>query len=677
MKAFGQSSVFNWSAVIILLAGFYVSPALANTWKVNFRDADIVDLVRFVADATGKTIVVDPQVKGKIEVVSNKDLDDKELYELFLSILELHGFTAVTVNDVIRIVPLKDVKSMSSSKDADVHAASNTYVTRVIRLRNIDAGKALGLMRPLVSADGYLAAMPENNSLVITDSESNITRLRSLIGQLEESPSDRTEVFPVHYASADDIVKTLSQMQKSLNASATTDVIADKRTNSVIVSGEESERERIRYLVEKLDTPLEQAGNAKVFYLEYAKASDVAAVLSKMGKTLVSKQGAGTSHAEPSVEAYDTANAVIVTADADVMQSFEALIHKLDIRRAQVLIETIIVELQGTDNNNLGIDWLFKTNKGVFGSSVDAATGPLGPISAVTLNPASQPGDYAKVLSGIAGSTFGNGRLSTTGTSFTEIINALKQNNHANILSTPTLLTLDNSQASISVGQQVPFLTGSYTSSAGNPQNPFQTIQRQDVGLSLKVTPHINEGNAVILEINQDVSSLAGTQTSVDVITNQRKLSSTVLAKDDAIIILGGLIKDDVQESVHKVWLLGDIPVLGRLFRSTSSTVVKTNLMVFMHPVIIRDDETLAGATAEKYRYIRDQQRKGSYLGLVPEKDNPELPEWEKQVEALKKLKAQEAAAQGSAPPAATAQAFPTQDVASHAPQAQPAANAQ
>ena len=619
----------HWLLIVLCLFVGFSAPAQAKTWKVNFRDAEITDLVRFVAEATGKTIVVDPQVKGKIQVISNQSVNDEELYELFLSILELHGFAAVSANNVIRVVPLKNAKAMASGLDASLGDASNNQVTKVIHLKGLDSGKALSLLRPLVSGDGYLAALPDSNALLITDSEANIERLKSLISQLENTVQAQMEIIPLRYASADEVLKTLETLQKGLVGKANLELMADKRTNSIIVSGERPEREQIRSLISRLDMPIEQAGNGRVFYLEYAKASDVAEVLRKISKSVVAKNS-GASRSEPSIEAFDAANALIVTADTDLMQPLEAMIQRLDIRRAQVLIETIIVELQGDDKNALGIEWLFTNEHGAFGSSVDSPGGALGAVSGVALDPGSAPSDYADVLSGIAGNALGVGRLNPTGTSFTALVQALKQNTNANILSTPTILTLDNSKAMINVGQEVPFVTGSYTTSTGDASNPFQTIQRENVGLSLTVVPHVNAGDSVILELTQEISSLTGLEAS-DIITNERKIESTVMARDGEMIVLGGLIKDDVQERVRKVWLLGDIPWLGRLFRSTSTSVVKSNLLIFMRPTVIRDDQVLAGATAEKYSYIREQQRANS-AGMESPGLAPLLPEWEEQL---------------------------------------------
>lgn len=656
MNKCGFCGALNYGILIgvCLLVGFS-TPAQAKSWKVNFRDAEITDLVRFVAEATGKTIIVDPQVKGKIQVISNQSVSDEELYELFLSILELHGFAAVSANNVTRIVPLKNAKAMASNMDASLADASNHQVTRVLHLKGLDSGKALSLLRPLVSGDGYLAALPDSNALLITDSEANIERLGALIAQLETTVQAQMEIIPLRYASADEVLKTLTTLQKGLVGKANLELMADKRTNSILVSGEGPEREQIRSLISRLDMPVEQSGNGRVFYLEYAKASEVAEVLRKISKSIMT-ENSGVSRNEPSIEAFDAANALIVTADTDVMQPLEAMVQRLDIRRAQVLIETIIVELQGDDKDALGIEWLFTNEHGAFGSSVDSPGGALGAISGVALDSASEPSDYADVLSGITGNALGIGRLNPMGTSFTALVQALKQNTNANILSTPTILTLDNSKAMINVGQEVPFVTGSYTTSTGDASNPFQTIQRENVGLSLTVVPHVNAGDSVILELTQEISSLTGLEAS-DIITNERKIESTVMARDGEMIVLGGLIKDDVQERVRKVWLLGDIPWLGRLFRSTSTSVVKSNLLVFMRPTVIRDDQILAGATAEKYSYIRERQQINNAEMESPDRA-PLLPEWEEQ---LKKLQAEKALPEGKGSPEKAVE-FPASD---------------
>ncbi len=652
------------SAALLVLA---VS-AGADQWKLNFNDTDINELVKFVADATGKTIVVDPKVKGKVKVISTKSVNTEELYDLFLSILEVHGFAAVRSGDVIRIVPTKDARSLPVPVSG---GSGGEIVTHVIQLQNVTAAKLIPILRPMVPQQAHMAAYSPSNSIIISDTAANISRIRQVISQMDRSADQNTVVVKLEHASAEEVVRLLENLERESggdkNEAKRVTLVADTRTNSVLITGDRGERLRVRSLISHLDSPLEQSGNARVVYLKYAKATDLAETLTKVvaniAKLDAQKPGAKTNatragQAASTIEADAATNSLIITADPAIMRNLEAIINRLDIRRAQVLVEAIIVELQAVDNKDLGVQWVFADKNSGFGSSSngdglltnigaaaldnnsDATTTTIDPETGretTTTTPDDSLINLAGALANNVGQTLGIGRLNENGTSFAVLLNALQEDTESNILSTPSLLTLDNSPASISVGQEVPFLTGSFTNASGDGvNNPFQTIERENVGISLNVTPHVNDGDSVVLEIEQEVSSLTGTVAS-DIITNERKVSATVLAKDGEIIVLGGLIKDDVQESVRKVPVLGDIPLLGRLFRSTGTSVDKTNLYVFLRPTIIRDSATLTGATAEKYKYIRTQQlnRKLRGVDLVSDDQLPLLPEWEAQLRRL------------------------------------------
>ncbi|MFK7731611.1 MAG: type II secretion system secretin GspD [Pseudomonadales bacterium] len=656
---------------VTLLAAFWLvfAPVVsADQWKINFNETEINELVKFVADATGMTIVVDPKVKGKVKVISTKSVNTEELYELFLSILEVHGFAAVKSGDVLRIVPTKDARSLPVPVSG---GTGGEIVTHVIQLKNVAAAKLIPILRPMVPQQAHMAAYAPSNSIIISDTAANINRIRTVISQMDRSADQSTSVVKLKHAAAEEVVRLLENLEKtdtSKDASAArVSLVADTRTNTVLVTGDKAERIRIRSLISHLDSPLDQSGNARVIYLKYAKAKELAETLGKVVQNMAKldsakpgakpNTGASSRGGSSTIEADEATNALIITADAAIMSTLESMIARLDIRRAQVLVEAIIVELQAIDNKDLGVQWVAADKNAGFGSSsngdglltsIGAAaldngqdttttvTTPQGG-STVTTTPDDGLINLAGALANNIGQTFGIGKLNEDGTSFVAIINALEEDTEANILSTPSLLTLDNSPASISVGQNVPFLTGSFTNASGDGvNNPFQTIERENVGISLNVTPSINEGDSVILEIEQEVSSLTGTVAS-DIITNERSVSATVLAKDGEIIVLGGLIKDEVQETMRKVPLLGDIPLLGRLFRSTGTSVNKTNLYVFIKPTIIRDSVTMSGATAEKYKYIRTQQlnRKLRGVDLVDTDKLPLLPEWEEQLREL------------------------------------------
>jgi general secretion pathway protein D len=643
-----------------------VPAAAAQDFTVNLKETDIQELIKFVAEVTDTTIVVDPAVKGKVKVVSSRPVSRAELYDLFLSILDVHGYTAVRSGGVVRVIQSKDARSASLPVEDESRRVSDEYVTQVIRLDNISAAKLIPVLRPLVPQQAHMAAYAPSNAIIISDTAANIRRMVDIIERMDRSATAETEVIALKYAVASDVVSMLQKLNdpsqnQAGEAEPETLLVPDQRTNSVLVNGDEIQRARIRRLISYLDTPLEQTGNVKVVYLEYAQATDVAEVLTRVMQNisrLDSADGKGGRNSEATIEADEGTNSLIITADPNQMAALESVIHRLDIRRAQVLVEAIIVEMEITDGADLGLQWLFANDDGAFGSNINADDARARNIANAILNPdqpEAQPlsttGDFdvgalAGALATSPGMTLGWGVVDDD-LSMTVILNALRERTNANILSTPSLLTLDNQEAYITVGQNVPFVTGSFTNTgtANGAQNPFQTIERENVGITLSVKPHINEGDAVVLDIEQEVSSLTGLTgaqaMASDLITNERKVQTKVLAEDRRIVVLGGLIKDDVQDAQQKVPILGDIPLLGRLFRNDSVNVTKTNLLIFIRPTIIRDSAALEGATAIKYKQIRDRQLERRERGLMflDDGDFPVLPEWESQIQQLEQLR--------------------------------------
>jgi len=642
--------------------------AAAQDFTVNLKETDIQELIKFVSEVTGTTIVVDPSVKGKVKVVSSRPVSRSELYDLFLSILDVHGYTAVRSGEVVRVIQSKDARSASLPVEDESRRVSDEYVTQVIRLDNISAAKLIPVLRPLVPQQAHMAAYAPSNAIIISDTAANIRRMVDIIERMDRSATAETEVIALKYANASDVVSMLQKLndpsqKQAGEAEPEVLLVPDQRTNSVLVNGDEIQRARIRRLIDYLDTPLEQTGNVKVVYLEYAQATEVSEVLTRVMQNisrLDSADGKGGGRAsEATIEADEGTNSLIITADPNQMAALESVIHRLDIRRAQVLVEAIIVEMEITDGADLGLQWLFANEDGAFGSNVNADDARARRIADAILNPgdpeaqplATTTGDFdvgalAGALAQSPGMTLGWGVVDDD-LSMTVILNALRERTNANILSTPSLLTLDNQEAYITVGQNVPFVTGSFTNTgtANGAQNPFQTIERENVGITLSVKPHINEGDAVVLDIEQEVSSLTGLTgaqaMASDLITNERKVQTKVLAEDQRIVVLGGLIKDDVQDAQQKVPILGDIPLLGRLFRNDSINVTKTNLLIFIRPTIIRDGAALEGATAIKYRQIRERQLERRERGLMflDDGDFPVLPEWESQIRQLEQLR--------------------------------------
>ena len=656
------------SAFLALMLSVVLPSSLvqAQDFTVNLKETDIQELIKFVAEVTGTTIVVDPAVKGKVKVVSSKPVSKDELYDLFLSILEVHGYTAVRSGGVVRVIQSKDARSSPVSVADDGRRGSDEYVTQVIRLDNISAAKLIPVLRPLVPQQAHMAAYAPSNAIIISDVSANIDRIKDIIQRMDRSAVQKTDIIKLRYAVADDVVAMLDKLSKSeakQSGGAEPEVllVADSRTNSVLVSGDEMERARMSQLIKHLDTPLEQSGNVRVVYLEYAQAKEIAEVLTKVMQNISSLDSSDgkpqrSSNKSSTIEADEGTNSLIITADTDEMAAIESVIHRLDIRRAQVLVEAIIVEMTFSEGQDLGLQWLFaNTDSGFYGSNINSPSqaerlaGALDPDNGDQVTPADD-GEFdvaalAGALANTPGLSLGWGTVDDDLT-MTVILNALKTQGNANILSTPSLLTLDNQEAYITVGQNVPFITGSYTNSGSSDgsSNPFQTIERENVGITLAVTPHINEGDSVVLEIEQEVSNviIGASQISeaADIITSERKIQTKVLAQDSKVVVLGGLIEDNVQDGQQKVPILGDIPFLGRLFRTDSVDVSKTNLLIFIRPTIIRDNDELDGATADKYRYIRDQQllRREQGLMFLDDGNLPVLPEWDEQIKQLQEI---------------------------------------
>jgi len=490
--------------------------------------------------------------------------------------------------------------------------------------------------------------------------------MKQLMDRVDQAAVPETEVMQLKHADAEELVRILTQIQRTqqpaaqVAAATQLQIVADKRTNSILVTGEIRQRDRVKSLIDRLDQPQPQSGNVQVIYLEYADASQVAEVLTTIvqNKAKLNPTEQNSPESNAGIVAEPDTNAIIITADINTINSLKDVIERLDIQRAQVLVEAIIVEIAADNAKNLGIQWVYRRDDGGFASSFDGSIPPsvLGPLAQSSLENDDEDAliGLAGALAGITGQALGVGRL-TDNTDFLALINFLKSDSDTNILSTPNLLTTDNHTASISVGASVPFVTGGYTGTAGGNggggnsfQNPFQTINRDNVGTTLEVTPQINEGGKVSLEIVQEVSSIAPpVPGAADLVTNERKIETRVTVGNGETVVLGGLIRDNVVQRNTRVPILGSIPILGHLFRSQSTSVQKTNLLVFIRPTIIRDDETLRGATAEKYKSIREQQlMQRKYNALTTrDADLPLLPEWDEVQKIVEEVKRKDAEA--------------------------------
>ncbi len=665
------------AALCLLLAmSLPAHAAKAKTWKVNLKDADITALISEVAEVTGKNFVVDPRVKGTITVISSKSLTASELYELFLGVLSVNNFAAVPAGSAVKIVPDVNAKQMAVPVDVDFSQKGDALVTRVVTLDNTNAVDLVPVLRPMMPQFAHLAAIPSANALVVSDHANNIEMLTSIIRQLDGTDGDEVEVLPLKETRVDDVVSMLESLTSINGSGATANkdskqfyrvrVVADARSNRLLLKGNASGRQRLRELVATLDTPSERLGGVKVFRLKHASAKQVAEVLrglvagdgspgsrSSMSSALGNASGSSTSSSSSSpvsvsgngvsLIADDSLNALVVRADPAMMKEVVNVIDQLDQRRSQVLIQAAIVEVSGDNAQQLGVQWAAGDPKnGVGLINFSTAGTSLSTIAAAVASDTLPPngvGDGAAIAIGKSGTNSNGDR-----TFYGALIQALSTVTNANLLSTPSIMTLDNQEAKIVVGQNVPFITGSSTSSSSTTTNPFQTIERQDVGITLKVIPHIGEGGTVRLEIEQEVSavlpSVQGVN-SADLITSKRSIKTTVLADDGQTIVLGGLIKDDNTKTVSKVPLLGDIPLLGYLFRATSDKKTKQNLLVFLQPTLLRDGNSAVEMSKRQYDSIRTLDMSVSkngkitrlpetveaiYQGYKPTAEKPEVP---------------------------------------------------
>lgn len=627
-------------ALAMMLA---TAPIAAEEYTVNFNDTDINELIRFVADATGETFLIDPKVRGKIQLVSSTPVDDEQLYDLFLAVLEIHGYTAVRASDgIVTVLPIQEAKTEPGPVGVSSSGRENReIVIRVISLANISANKLVSVVRPLLPAYSHLSAYPPTNSIIIADNAANIAKMLKIISKLDKDTEGQVDIINLRYAAASQISNLVQSLLKKQEAKGEPLVlVTDERTNSILIKGNELQREQVASLIARLDSPIGQISNARVKYLKHTDAAELAPTLNKVIENISNREG-GQRRRQAKLEAHPPTNSLIITAEGEVLKTLEAIIEQLDVRRAQVLVEAIIVEIMDDNSEELGLEYLFADEDlGLF-TFAEGLGGSLRLIGNAVSDGSggARSGQNLALALGAVGATrdgvlAGLGEIKGSGGLFLTLLNALKKSTRANILSTPNLLTLENTEAYIVVGQNVPFVTGSYSNN-NNTTNPFQTISRRDVGTTLKVTPYINEGNTVLLDIEQEVSSISGdTSNAADIITNQRKIQTTILAGNGEIVVLGGLISNTINETARKVPLLGDIPLLGYLFRNNSSEVQKVNLLVFIRPTIIRTNETIRRATESRYRRIyEDQIRYRKKRRAIYGDTQRIFPSWEEQLQ--------------------------------------------
>lgn len=602
---------------LMLAAALCSSPVWAEeaTFTANFKDTDLKSFIETVGANLNKTIIMGPGVQGKVSIRTMTPLNERQYYQLFLNLLEAQGYAVVPMeNDVLKVVKSSaaKVEPLPLVGEGSDNYAGDEMVTKVVPVRNVSVRELAPILRQMIDSagSGNVVNYDPSNVIMLTGRASVVERLTEVIQRVDHAGNRTEEVIPLDNASASEIARVLESLTKNSGenqpATLKSQIVADERTNSVIVSGDPATRDKMRRLIRRLDSEMERSGNSQVFYLKYSKAEDLVDVLKQVSGTLTAaKEEAegtvGSGREVVSIAASKHSNALIVTAPQDIMQSLQSVIEQLDIRRAQVHVEALIVEVAEGSNINFGVQWGSK-DAGLmqFANGTQIPIGTLG--AAIS---AAKPQKGSTVISENGATTI---NPDTNGD-----------------LSTPSITTLDNQEAFFMVGQDVPVLTGSTVGS--NNSNPFNTVERKKVGIMLKVTPQINEGNAVQMVIEQEVSKVEG-QTSLDVVFGERKLKTTVLANDGELIVLGGLMDDQAGESVAKVPLLGDIPLIGNLFKSTADKKEKRNLMVFIRPTILRDGMAADGVSQRKYNYMRAEQiyRDEQGLSLMPHTAQPILP---------------------------------------------------
>ena len=593
----------------------------ASAVTLNLKNAELLTFIETVSQATGKNFIIDPQVQGKVNVISSTEIDNEELYHLFLSVLRVHGYIAVEGDDFTKILPQSNLKENSSFISS---TSNDIIVTTTIAIVNVPANQLVPVLRPIISQYGLLAAYTPSNSIVVTDTQANITRLNKVIAELDKEIDDDYEVIALKNSSAEEIAQVIKSLFPDNQATIPLTLAVDKSNNQIIVGGAPAKRLKVRFLVKELDKVQNKEGETSVVYLRYANASEILPILQNIVTLVDDSNDAATESIKTSIQADESTNAIIITASISSTNNIKNVIRLLDIRKAQVLIEAIIVEISSSDANELGIQWLAKGGSGIGLTNFNGAIPAL--LSATT-------GDASNIANALnKGVSFATGSFDSSDNSgFGGILNALAGSGKANILSTPSIVTLDNEEAMIMVGQEVPFITNTEIKSVGS--NPFQNFERKDVGLTLTVKPQINEGDTIKLDIEQEISNILPGSNASDLVTSKRKINTSVMVSNNKILVLGGLMDDTVIDSESKVPWFGDLPILGDAFTYKTKKTEKRNLLIFIRPTILTDQSTADSVSAQKYKYIRAQQllnniNTESDQNFDSSSNNIELPLW-------------------------------------------------
>ncbi|CAB5498429.1 General secretion pathway protein D [uncultured Gammaproteobacteria bacterium] len=580
----------NQFIYVFLTLLFVLSPVHALT--LNLKDTDIRTLINTVSQATDKNFIIDPRVRGKVNVVSNQDINDEKLYQFFASILQVHGYVIIPGDDFDKILPKNATKNTPPN-----HLADDLIISVVLAVKNVAARELVAILRPLASPHGYLVAYQPSNSIIMTDSTASIKRIKDMVSLLDLKVDDDYEIISLKNSSATELAGVLTSLLIKNRKNPKLTISTNAQSNQIIIGGDKSKRLKARFLISELDKQGE-SGSTSVIYLKHADAKGILPILQGVAKQIASTAQKNKSASTTNIQADEATNAIVITAPAAITLSVKKVINKLDVERAQVLIEAVIAEITSSDASELGIQWLGAGGDGIglidFNGQIPALLGNR-----------SDPSKFASSLKSGASYLVGNHSKDASGkitNALGLVINALNSMGNADILSTPSIVTLDNEDAEIVVGNEVPFITNTQLSSSNS--NPFQNFERKNVGLTLKVRPQINEGNGVKLKIEQEVSNVLPSSSAVDVITSKRKIKTTVMVENNKILVLGGMIDNVVHETQMKVPLLGDVPILGHLFRYDTEKTEKRHLLIFIRPTILTKDN-IDDISRQKYSYIQ------------------------------------------------------------------------
>ena len=578
-----------------------------ESFILNYEDVDIKKVTQDIAQFSKKTIILDPRVKGRITIYSNANLDRRQVWDVYLRTIQVNGFSAISENGFVRIVPENEATRDENTSSV---SSSGDYQTLVIPLINRSTEEVLPMIKPITGRQSHLSSIPSINSILIVDRSSNVQRINDLIKDLDKNNAAKISIIKLNNLSAIEAVRILDKLKAQNNPTINKFIaIPFNPSNSVIVSANEYVTNNINETLKSLDEDVKTDDSIDVVYLKYAKSADIAAILNSVSSGFIpDNDGAKTV-----ITHHEKTNSLIISSAEANLATIRNIISQLDIRRAQVLVEAIIVELSETAASSLGVETVFNgTDKDSVPIGV-TRFGGSGPDLLTIIGSSADETDVnlsttaSASLLNTQGLIAGFGDLTPGKDNFVGIINAISQDSNSNILATPSLMAMDNELATSIIGQEIPITTGE--SLGTNNANPFRTTSRQEVGIKLEVTPQINEGSSVVMQIKIEVSGVAGVPMSgIDIITNKRAIETTALVDNNQIIVLGGLVDEDKQDTVSKVPLLGSVPILGRLFQSSSSTTVKKNLMVFLRPTIITDAESAMSASSDKYNYIKARQ---------------------------------------------------------------------